>query len=127
MKPEWTDTSNGCDGTFGGATSHECALPTPGNLFSSDVYIIHKQKILSIAKSYFSSNIYHYCFSVATTTTLPPTTAPPTKPPTTVPTTTVEPTEPPDCKQKYLYGVFEVPLFFIILGRIKGIIIYSIL
>ena len=42
MKPEWTDTSNGCDGTFGGATSHECALPTPGNLFSSDVYIIHK-------------------------------------------------------------------------------------
>ena len=64
------------------------------------------KKILSIAKSYFSSNIYHYCFSVATTTTLPPTTAPPTKPPTTVPTTTVEPTEPPDCKQKYLYGVF---------------------
>ena len=105
MKPEWTDTSNGCDGTFGGATSHECALPTPGNLFSSDVYIIHK-KLLSIAKSYFSSNIYHYCFSVATTTTLPPTTAAPTKPPTTVPTTTVEPTEPPDCKQKYLYGVF---------------------
>ena len=44
MKPEWTDTSNGCDGTFGGATSHECALPTPGNLFSSDVYIIHKNK-----------------------------------------------------------------------------------
>ena len=44
MKPGWTDTSNGCDGTFGGATSHECALPTPGNLFSSDVYIIHKQK-----------------------------------------------------------------------------------
>ena len=43
MKPEWTDTSNGCDGTFGGATSHECALPTPGNLFSSDVYIIHKK------------------------------------------------------------------------------------
>ncbi len=44
MKPEWTDTSNGCDGTFGGATSHECALPTSGNLFSSGVYITNKQK-----------------------------------------------------------------------------------
>merc|ERR1711936_325906 len=32
MKPGWTDTSNGCDGTFGGATSHECALKsTSGN------------------------------------------------------------------------------------------------
>ena len=22
----WSDTSNGCDGTFGGATRHECTL-----------------------------------------------------------------------------------------------------
>ena len=25
-KPGWTDTSNGCDGTFGGQTKHECSL-----------------------------------------------------------------------------------------------------
>ena len=27
-KPDWTDKSNGCDGTFGGATNHECVLKT---------------------------------------------------------------------------------------------------
>ena len=28
-KNGWTDTSNGCDGSFGGETRHECAL-NPG-------------------------------------------------------------------------------------------------
>ena len=27
-KTDWTDTSNGCDGSFGGETRHECALPS---------------------------------------------------------------------------------------------------
>ena len=35
MEPGWTDMSNGCDGTFGGAARHECvSKPTPGNVFS---------------------------------------------------------------------------------------------
>ena len=25
--PGWTNMANGCDGTFGGETAHECALP----------------------------------------------------------------------------------------------------
>ena len=44
MKPDWTDMSNGCDGTFGGATKHECvSKPTPGNDFSWEFYIFHKR------------------------------------------------------------------------------------
>ena len=27
-KVGWTDTSNGCDGTFGGLTTHECIDPS---------------------------------------------------------------------------------------------------
>ena len=67
MKPEWTDTSNGCDGTFGGATSHECALPTPGNLFSSDVYIIHKTKIIRILRQRLTAK-WQIFLTVSTTT-----------------------------------------------------------
>ena len=33
-KSGWTDTSNGCDGTFGGSKFHTCALK-PGNISSS--------------------------------------------------------------------------------------------
>ena len=33
-KSGWTDTSNECDGTFGGSNYHECALK-PGNIYSS--------------------------------------------------------------------------------------------
>ena len=33
-KSGWTDTSNGCDGTFGGSNFHACALK-PGNISSS--------------------------------------------------------------------------------------------
>ena len=33
-KSGWTDTSNECDGTFGGSNYHECALK-PGNISSS--------------------------------------------------------------------------------------------
>ena len=32
MKSNWNDTSNGCDGTFGGASRHECVL-MPGKSF----------------------------------------------------------------------------------------------
>ena len=31
-KKDWYDTSNGCDGTFGGKTKHECVLK-PGKSF----------------------------------------------------------------------------------------------
>ena len=32
VKTGWTDTSNGCDGSFGGQTGHECVLkPTSKN------------------------------------------------------------------------------------------------
>ena len=27
QRPGWTDRSNGCDGTIGGITRHECLLP----------------------------------------------------------------------------------------------------
>lgn len=51
MKPGWTDTSNGCDGTFGGATSHECALkPTPGNIFTLIVAHINSDINIMIYK-----------------------------------------------------------------------------
>ena len=44
MKPGWTDISNGCDGTFGGATRHECvSKPTSGNAFSREFYIVHQR------------------------------------------------------------------------------------
>ena len=32
QKSGWTDTSNGCDGTFGGVSKHECALK-PSKLY----------------------------------------------------------------------------------------------
>ena len=51
MKPGWTDTSNGCDGTFGGATSHECALkPKPGNIFTLIVAHINSDINIMIYK-----------------------------------------------------------------------------
>ena len=33
MKTGWSDTSNGCDGTFGGETKHECYL-RPGTFLT---------------------------------------------------------------------------------------------
>ena len=33
MKSGWTDKSNGCDGYFGGATGHQCAIKPSNNLF----------------------------------------------------------------------------------------------
>ena len=95
MKPGWTDTSNGCDGTFGGATSHECALPTPGNLFSSDVYINHTQKYKMtscIVSNYCNAFSFQLTVmtSVADLTAAPTTTTTITRTSTTttVPTTT---------------------------------------
>ena len=38
-KPGWTDTSNGCDGTFGGETEHECALK-PGKFVLSNRFLV---------------------------------------------------------------------------------------
>jgi len=32
-KSSWHDTSNGCDGTFGGLTMHECSLKTSKIIF----------------------------------------------------------------------------------------------
>ena len=37
-KINWNDTSNGCDGTFGGARKHECTLK-PGKSFKIDQVI----------------------------------------------------------------------------------------
>ena len=35
QKSDWSDTSNGCDGTFGGLTHHECILKPSKQLFTS--------------------------------------------------------------------------------------------
>ena len=40
-KPGWTDTSNGCDGTFGGETEHECVLK-PGKWLLSKRFLVCK-------------------------------------------------------------------------------------
>ena len=32
-KSDWNDTTNGCNGSFGGKTRHEC-VPAPGTLFN---------------------------------------------------------------------------------------------
>ena len=51
---DWNDTSNGCDGTFGGVSMHECALK-PSNLLvkikvfstsSKSFEIFHVSKII---------------------------------------------------------------------------------
>jgi len=36
MKDGWNDTSNGCDGSFGGTTGHVCVL-NPSKLFSKKI------------------------------------------------------------------------------------------
>ncbi len=41
QKPGWTDTSNGCDGTFGGLTRHECALKGKSYLLSISRYLLN--------------------------------------------------------------------------------------
>ena len=44
IMPGWTDMSNGCDGTFGGATRHECvSKPTPGNIFPGSFILSIKE------------------------------------------------------------------------------------
>ena len=37
-KSEWTDTTNGCDGTFGGSAFHACTLK-PGTIPPSLIFI----------------------------------------------------------------------------------------
>ena len=40
MKPGWTNTSNGCDGTFGGVSKHECVLKPGRVLFLLKYFIV---------------------------------------------------------------------------------------
>ena len=47
-KSGWTDTSNGCDGTFGGSKFHTCALKT-GNI-SSSLNSINSLRLFYISK-----------------------------------------------------------------------------
>ena len=41
-KHGWTDTSNGCDGTFGGLTQHECDSAGNYFIFSNYFYLLNR-------------------------------------------------------------------------------------
>ena len=43
IKHGWTDTSNGCDGSFGGATRHECAIKS-GKFILSNPFLACTKK-----------------------------------------------------------------------------------
>ena len=62
-KSDWTDASNGCDGTFGGLTQHECVLPRKYLELSKSPYILMILIIFVPFIIFFKCTItkYNYC------------------------------------------------------------------
>ena len=54
MKDGWTDTSNGCDGTFGGYERHECSARPGKFLLFNSVLTIRMVKFQTIIVSFFT-------------------------------------------------------------------------
>ena len=45
-KSGWTDTSNGCDGSFGGTTTHLCSVKKTVGMVSTDIFQFSQRRLV---------------------------------------------------------------------------------
>ena len=57
-KSGWTDTSNGCDGSFGGTTTHLCSVRKTEGMICTDIFQFSQQRLIEFLEH--EVNVFYF-------------------------------------------------------------------